>query len=66
MSLEVLAVVGSEKMKGNQVAGIFFDEKAQLRKIRKFLLKGINMFGYKILENEYVLDFLQKDLIHKH
>ena len=54
------AAVGGEKMKEKQAAGIFFGEKAQLRKIRKFLLAGIHMFGYKILENEYVLDFISE------
>ena len=63
MGLEAAAAaVGGEKMKEKQeqAAGIFFGEKAQLRKIRKFLLKGIHMFGNKILENVYVLDFISE------
>ena len=54
------SVGDGEKMKEKQAAGIFFGEKAQLRKITKFLLKGIDMFGCKILENEYVLDFISE------
>ena len=47
-------------MKEKQAVGIFFGEKAQLRKIRKFPHKGIHMFGYKILENEYAIDSISE------